>query len=246
MSGMNAMIAECKKYVDEGYRAGPTDHTIFGAWYGLDYNPYCDEFVSYCGAASGNTAAIGHFAYCPSHVDWFRSRNQWSEYPKIGAIVFYDWDDDGIADHTGIVVSFDDDTITCYEGDTVGPNDGPYGVWERTRARKVPNVLGYGYPSYPADQAPPAAVPPAKPHVPAYPGPTFLPGCYSTSTTLLDHQLIHLGYAYAYHYGPGPYYGSGTEAAVYAFLAKHPDLWVNGKPDDICGPRTWDAIFSAG
>ena len=80
--------------------------------------------------------------------------------------------------------------------------------------------------------------------IPKFPG-TLKPGMTSNSVTLLDKQFIKIGYGRYYHHGPGPYFGASTTNAVMAFLAKHKELWVNGKPDPTVGPKTWAAIFSA-
>jgi hypothetical protein len=78
--------------------------------------------------------------------------------------------------------------------------------------------------------------------IPKFPG-TLKPGVNSPSVTLLDRQLIHLGYGKYYKVGPGPYFGDATAKAVKAWLTKHP-LYQTGKgPDTIVGPKTWEAIF---
>jgi CHAP domain len=244
---VNAMLAECKSWVDKGYKEGRSNDTIFGKWYGLNYNPWCDMWISYCADKSGNASVVGKFAYCPAHVNWFRARNQWSEYPKVGAIVFYDWDGDGLADHVGIVESFTDTTITTYEGNTSAGNAGSQsngdGAYKRVRPRKVPNVLGYGYPAYAAEVTPEKPKPDVKP--PAFPGFNKLyPGLSSPYVTLLDKRLIALGYG-AYYKGsaPGPYYGKSTEKAVRAYQVNNPAFQSHGRADTVCGPKQWAAIF---
>ncbi|AWW40790.1 CHAP domain-containing protein [Streptomyces cadmiisoli] len=241
---VNKMLAECKSWVDKGYKEGRNNDTIFGRWYGLNYNPWCDMFISYCGSKSGNANAIGKFAYCPAHVNWFKARNQWGLTPRIGAIVFYDWDGDGLADHVGIVKSYTDSTITTYEGNTSASNAGSQsngdGAYQRTRARKVPSVLGYGYPAYPkAIVRPPIARPPA------FPGLDKLyPGKSSPYVTLLDKRLIALGFKRFYAGSkPGPYYGKSTGNAVKAYQVKYPQFQSNGKADTVCGPAQWAATF---
>lgn len=98
-------------------------------------------------------------------------------------------------------------------------------------------------PGHPSTTPKPAPKPAPK-KVPPFPG-TLRPGMTSPSVTLLDRQLIKIGYAKYYKVGPGPYFGSGTAGAVRAFLAKHPALQTGGHPDSVVGPKTWAAIFEA-
>lgn len=245
MSGRNAMLAECKSWVTKAYKEGANNNTVFGKWYGLNFQPWCDMYISYCANKSGNASAVGKFAYTPAHVNWFKSRKQWGLTPKVGAIVFYDWDVDGMADHVGIVKSFTDSTITTYEGNTSSGNGGSQsngdGAYERTRPRKVATVLGYGYPAYAPD---PVRAPPVTVKAPAFPGfDKLYPGKASPYVTLLDKRLIALGYKRYYKSGPGPMYGTGTQAAVKAYQVAHPEFQAHGRPDTVCGARQWAAIF---
>ena len=49
----------------KGYKEGPNNDTKYGAWYGLNYNPWCAMFVSWCADQIGilNTL-IPKFAGC--------------------------------------------------------------------------------------------------------------------------------------------------------------------------------------
>jgi hypothetical protein len=251
MAGKAAMLSQCKTWVDKGYKEGANNDTVFGKWYGLNYNPWCDMWISYCADKSGNGEAVGKFAYCPAHVNWFKARKQWGEVPQVGAIVFFDWNLDGLADHVGIVKSFTDTTITTYEGNTSSGNAGSQsngdGAYERVRTRKVATVLGYGYPAYPAAPVKttlPAKVP-VKVKAPAFPGfDKLYPGKSSPYVTLMDKRLIALGYGRYYkRSAPGPYYGKSTENAVKAFQLRHPAYQAHGRADTVCGPAQWAAIF---
>jgi hypothetical protein len=108
MGTVTGMLAECRRHI--GYREGRT--TPFGVWYGnqvgssaYDSAPWCDMFLAYCAHRSGNLAAVGRFAYTPSHVNWFRNRGRWHNGKsgiRAGDIVFFNWDG-GVVDHVGIV-----------------------------------------------------------------------------------------------------------------------------------------------
>lgn len=69
-----------------------SNRTKYGAWYGMDGNAWCDMFVSWCAAQSGNGDAVGKFAYTPYHAAWFQKNGRWSfgaNGIRPGDIVFY-------------------------------------------------------------------------------------------------------------------------------------------------------------
>lgn len=51
--------------------------TKYGKWYGLDGNPWCDMFVSWCADQVGALGIVGKFAYCPSHVNYAKKLGRW-------------------------------------------------------------------------------------------------------------------------------------------------------------------------
>jgi hypothetical protein len=147
---------------DVGYKEGANNDTKHGVWYGLNHNPWCDMAVSYWADKSGNADVVGHFAYCPSHVNWFKARGQWvskGSAVKPGDIVFYSWSNNGVADHVGIVekASASGADIHTIEGNTAsgiaGSQSNGDGCYRRTRNRAY--VLGFGRPAYKADVKPP-------------------------------------------------------------------------------------------
>ncbi|MFJ9616701.1 GH25 family lysozyme [Streptomyces noursei] len=114
------------------------------AW--SDGQPWCATFVSWCAMVSGNAALYPRTASCAAGVEWFRSIGRFSEYPAIGAQVFYG---NGGGDHTGIVARFDDTYIYTVEGNANdnGSAEGD-GVYEKQRVRRDAYVYGYGYPKF--------------------------------------------------------------------------------------------------
>jgi hypothetical protein len=87
-------------------------------------------------------------AYTPTFADWFRTHRQWGTAPRPGAVVFFDFPNDGVnrISHVGLVEAVNGDgTIQTIEGNTTGPQHADDGVWRRTR--RV-GVVGYGYPAY--------------------------------------------------------------------------------------------------
>lgn len=116
------------------------------AW--ADGQPWCAVFVSWLAMAAGAAELFPRTASCDTAAAWFRERGQWSEYPAVGAQVFYGTPAD--LNHTGIVAAFDADTITTIEGNTNvnGSREGD-GVYRKVRRRRDSYVVGYGYPKYP-------------------------------------------------------------------------------------------------
>ncbi len=66
--------------------------------------------VSWCADQSGyiEQGIIPKYSLCSDGVDWFKKNNQWQDRnatPSTGAIIFFDWDGDGIIDHTLLKIS---------------------------------------------------------------------------------------------------------------------------------------------
>lgn len=114
--------------------------------------PWCAVFVSWCAMKSDAVTLFPRTASCGTGLQWFRDRGRSSEYPAIGAQVFF-----GVGGafgngghHTGIVYAYDQNYIYTVEGNTntSGSPEGD-GVYLRKRARRDPYVHRYGYPDYP-------------------------------------------------------------------------------------------------
>ena len=103
--------------VEKGGADGKSGNIVeFWEWWkaktgqSLQGQPWCACFVSWCFGqikASSLIAATNSsgFIYCPSGVKYFKDKNQLVD-PKSaqpGDIIFFDWDQKGIADHVGIV-----------------------------------------------------------------------------------------------------------------------------------------------
>lgn len=107
---------------------------------------WCAMFISYVANTLGLSKQVGSFAYCPYWVQWFKENKRWGKTPKPNAIVFFDWNHDGEADHVGIVSYVKGNKIYTIEG-----NKGD----KVERVERTGNVvLGYGYPSYPTVKPP--------------------------------------------------------------------------------------------
>ena len=81
----------------------------YWSWYGFDSRvEWCACFVSWCAEQCGylESGIIPKYSLCSDGVNWFQSNGQWQgrDYePSAGSIIFFDWDNDGTIDHTGIV-----------------------------------------------------------------------------------------------------------------------------------------------
>jgi LysM repeat protein len=116
------------------------------AWVSAGGYPWCATFTSWVALKANVASLFPRSASCSYGVDWFRKKGRFSEYPAIGAQVFFG---PGGGSHTGLVVAYDATTITTVEGNTNtdGSPEGN-GVYLRKRDRRSANTYGYGLPEY--------------------------------------------------------------------------------------------------
>ena len=73
-------------------------------------------------------------------------RGQWADgsiEPAAGAIIFFDWEGDGITDHVGIVEKCENGTVYTVEGNSIGDS-----CRQRTYSIGSSVIYGYGLPAY--------------------------------------------------------------------------------------------------
>ena len=116
----------------------------YWSWYGFSSRvEWCACFVSWCADQCGyiESGVMPKHSYCPTGVEWFRSRGQWQDrnsIPASGTIIYFDWGGDGVADHVGIVESCDGSTVYTVEGNASNAcKQLSYAVGDR-------RILGYG------------------------------------------------------------------------------------------------------
>lgn len=122
----------------------------YWSWYGFSSRvEWCACFVSWCADQCGyiDAGIIPKFANCQNEgVVWFKTVGLWKEagyVPKSGDIIFFDWENDGISDHVGIVEKTESSTIYTIEGNT--SND----VCKQNKYNiDSSDILGYGTPNY--------------------------------------------------------------------------------------------------
>jgi CHAP domain len=103
---------------------------------------WCDMFVSWVGEKTG-AKGMGADAWTVAHAKWFKKTDRWGETPRPGAVVFFDWEDEGVdaIKHVGLVVKKNSNgTISTIEGNT--------GDAVKKKVRKPAQIAGYGYPDY--------------------------------------------------------------------------------------------------
>lgn len=134
-----------------GYKETGDDWTKYGAWYGMNGNPWCAMFVSWCAnQAQIPQGIIPKLAYVPYIVNFFLQRGRYkargSYTPRKGDIVFF-----GDSDHVGLVEGVSGNNVITIEGNTSsGGNvsDGE-GVYRRVRPLGSGSwVMGFGIPNY--------------------------------------------------------------------------------------------------
>jgi hypothetical protein len=126
----------------EGYREGFGNDNKFGAYFGINHNPWCGCFVSYCYSKSGRKIFL---PYVPNIVSWAEAGQNGLfivSTPQPGDLVCFDWTRNGSYDHVEIVKSYDGQTIHTIGGNTLPPggagdmgNGG--GVYENARSTSI-------------------------------------------------------------------------------------------------------------
>lgn len=110
-----------------------SNHTPYGSWYGVDYQPWCAIFVTWCfefgaqdvGKDSPSFVRGSRYAYCPYIVGDARA-NRYGlttvgrDAVIPGDLVVFDWQGDGVQDHVGIFEAWKPgaSTFQSIEGNT--------------------------------------------------------------------------------------------------------------------------------
>lgn len=120
----------------------------YWSWYGFNSRvEWCACFVSWCADQCGyiENGLVPKFAGCVDGANWFKSNGKWQDRtyePKVGDIIFFDWEGDGTTDHVGIVEKCENGTVYTVEG-----NSGD-ACKQRQYAVGSSNIYGYGIPAY--------------------------------------------------------------------------------------------------
>ena len=94
-----------------GYQETGNNDTKYGKWYGLNNQPWCAMFVSWCFAQADLSQLVAAqtkkgFASCDAGLKWFAKRNKLIPVGQAqpGDVVFFQFDEDAQPDHVGIVI----------------------------------------------------------------------------------------------------------------------------------------------
>ena len=212
------------KPLPRGYKVSYTD-----AW--------CATFVTACAIKCGATDIIPKECSCNKMIALLKGLGCWVEndayVPAAGDLIFYDWEDKGtgdntgVSDHVGIVEKVSGNTITVIEGN-----------YNDACKRRVLNlngryIRGYGVPKY--DSEPVKAV--ARVTVSL---PILKKGSKSEAVKTLQRLLNALGFTDATEKAL-VVDGSFGAATLYALKS-----YQNAKRleiDGICGAATWGALL---
>lgn len=135
-----------------GYVESPpgTNGNMFGSWYGMDFEPWCAMFVTYCfeHVADGSPTFCRSVAY--SYVPYLfddarHGRNGLTvvSEPIPGDLVCYDWTG-GVHDHIGIFEEGEPSAFDAIEGNTSPENDSNGGqVMRRSRSAWAANDVTF-------------------------------------------------------------------------------------------------------
>lgn len=128
-----------QKTLPRGYKVKTTDE-------------WCATFVSAVAIKLGCEDILPIECGCQQMINKFKEMECWQEneniVPKMGWIIFYDWQDDGKgdnkgwSDHVGIVVKVKDNKITVIEGNY------KQSVSRRVIEVNAKYIRGYGMPKY--------------------------------------------------------------------------------------------------
>ena len=135
-----------------GYTEAPagSNKTKYGAWFGLNGQPWCMMFVQWCfWQAGGQDLLPALTASCGALMRAAQAKGQWATGGyQPGDVVIYDFPGNNVkTDHCGIVEQLAGGGIMAIEGNTGSGNDADGGqVQRRVRSNKV--ILGAFRPDY--------------------------------------------------------------------------------------------------
>lgn len=105
---------------------GTEDGEKYWRWYGfIEPVDWCACFVSWCADEAGliEDGMVPKFAEVNEGIRWFKNQDRWIDTeeepdykPAPGTLIFFDWEQDGIADHVGIVENCRRGVVYTIEG----------------------------------------------------------------------------------------------------------------------------------
>lgn len=121
----------------------------YWSWYGFTSRvEWCACFVSWVANQAGyiDTNVVPRFSGVIQGINWFKAVGEWKEagfVPNPGDIIFFDWENDGSADHVGIVEKVENNTVHTVEG-----NSNVDTCRQKEYSINSDVIFGYGTPAY--------------------------------------------------------------------------------------------------
>ena len=85
-------------------------------------------------------------ASCTTLMNYYKKKGQFSQTPRVGSLVFFNWGKGTIAKHIGIIIKINSDgSLKTIEGNTSVSNDSNGGE-VMIRTRYMSQILGFAYP----------------------------------------------------------------------------------------------------
>lgn len=144
--GIEKLVNVAKYELEQGFREDNANNiTPYGQWYGMNGQPWCAMFVSFCAYQAGVLETlVPRYSWCPSGMTWYKNKNRYHKansgyVPKVGDIIFFYNNELGRVAHTGIVIGGDKSYVTTIEGNTTLD-----AVEVRTYNRNHITIDGYG------------------------------------------------------------------------------------------------------
>jgi len=140
---MNKIVEIARAEIGTKENPPNSNVTKYGEWFGMQHQPWCAIFVSWCYASAGKPITWGGYSHgyagCQTAYNYFVKNGLLVTDPMPGDIVLYDWNNDKRYDHTGIFVEWiSKDKFKAIEGNTSLTNDSNGGeVMERVRSKKI-------------------------------------------------------------------------------------------------------------
>lgn len=209
------VMAIAHKEVGYSRWTDPENGTKYGRWYGSKFGsyfatngvPFCAMFVSWVFNQAGAKAVGLPGAYCPTMLAAARAAGKTvNKYQaKFGDIVYFDWGNDGITDHVGLVYRNDGNYLTTLEGNT---DNGEV----KYKTRSFGTIMGVVRPDYDGSAAAPATT--------SKPATTTAASKPAQTTVKADGSVVKQAQRYlkenGFHIGPcgiDGEYGPDTKAA---------------------------------
>ena len=150
MATAKVILAVARKEIGVKESPAGSNRTKYGAWYGLDGQPWCMMFIQWVFASEGAAALLpARTASCGAFMRAAQAAGRWvTGGYQPGDVVIYDFPGNNVkTDHCGIVEQLAGGGIMAIEGNTGAGNDANGGqVQRRVRSNKV--ILGAFRPAY--------------------------------------------------------------------------------------------------